>query len=266
MEDVNREEIHYNVVGVNHFTWITDATYRGMDLLPVWKQFCEKYTSQTYEGEGDTNWLNANFASEEKVKMDLMLRYGYMAAAGDRHLAEFCPKNWYLRNGPYANSWGFKLTTVNWRRDHLQAQREERGVKLLSGEEPVKIQLSGEEGVLQMRALLGLTELITNVNIPNMGQIPNVPLGVVVETNAIFRDGQLYPVFAGPIPQEIDGLLRPHIQNQILMAEAARTRNLDLAFRAFVSDPLMDLTVADAKTLFDEMVEGTRQYLQDYFR
>ena len=262
---ITREDVKINVVGVNHFTWITEATCRGTDLIPVWRKFCEKYIADGYKGEADINWFNASFASSQKVKMDLFLRYGYVAAAGDRHLAEFCPKNWYLSSPESANSWGFGLTSVDWRKKWLQERREERSLKLLSGEEPVKIQLSGEEGVLQMRALLGLTELITNVNLPNRGQIPNLPLGVVVETNAIFRDGSLSPVFSGPIPQEIEGLIRPHVCEQLTVAEAARTRNLDLAFQAFANDPLVDLSVEDARKLFDEMVEGTREYLQDYF-
>lgn len=34
------------------------------------------------------------------------------------------------------------------------------------------INTTGEEGVQQMRSLLGLRDLVTNVNIPNYGQIP----------------------------------------------------------------------------------------------
>ena len=266
VEGLTREDVKINVVGVNHFTWITKATCRGVDLLPVWKQFCEKYIETGYKGENDINWFNASFASSQRVKMDLALRYGYMAAAGDRHLAEFCPKSWYLRSEACANQWGFGLTSVDWRRKWLQERREARSLKLLSGEEPVKIELSGEEGIPMMRALLGLSEMITNVNLPNVGQISNVPLGVVVETNATFRDGQLTPVFSGAIPQEIEGLVRPHIYEQMAIAEAAKERDLDKAFRAFANDPLVDLPVEEARKLFDEMVEGTKAYLQDYFR
>ena len=35
------------------------------------------------------NWANACFACSHGVKFDLFRRYGMIAAAGDRHLAEF---------------------------------------------------------------------------------------------------------------------------------------------------------------------------------
>ena len=82
-------------------------------------------------------------------------------------------------------------------------ERLEKSRKLLSGEQKVEIKNTDEEGVNLMRALLGLCDLVTNVNIPNRGQIPNLPLGAVVETNAVFRSSSLNPVFAGEIPKEI---------------------------------------------------------------
>ena len=34
IEDAKREEIRVNVVGVNHFTWLTEAKYKNIDLFP----------------------------------------------------------------------------------------------------------------------------------------------------------------------------------------------------------------------------------------
>ena len=42
-----------------------------------------------------------------------------------------------------------------------------------------------------------------NRYIPNVGQIPNLPLGVIVETNATFRSDGFKPVMAGSIPDDI---------------------------------------------------------------
>ncbi|MEY8323469.1 hypothetical protein AALB47_06050 [Lachnospiraceae bacterium 54-11] len=61
----------------------------------------------------------------------------------------------------------------------------------------------GEEGVLLMKALLGLGDLVTNVNIPNQGQIGNLPVGAAVETNAWFGRNQVCPVYAGNLPDDI---------------------------------------------------------------
>ena len=88
-EDVKRKEIKVNPIGVNHFTWLTKATYRNVDLFPYYKQFCEKYKDGCKEYV-DPEWLKSFHGNAHKVKIDLFRRFGYIAAAGDRHLAEFC--------------------------------------------------------------------------------------------------------------------------------------------------------------------------------
>lgn len=264
IEGVTREDVKVNVLGVNHFTWINEATWHGMDLMLIFKEFCDGYVGKDYEGSKDNNWMNKAFMGGCKIKFELFRRFSYIAAAGDRHLAEFCNRKWFLSNPEQVKKFGFALTTVDSRRN-MQKERLEQGEKYLSGEENVKITPTGEEGVLQIRALLGLTELITNVNLPNEGQIPNLPLGAVVETNAIFRDGCLKPVFAGNIPEEIEPLIHRNAVAQLQVAKAARERDIGQAFVPFVNDPLMDLSTADAKALFEEMIENTKAYLTEYF-
>lgn len=83
-------------MGVNHFTWLTKARYKNIDLFPVYAKFVEKYKKDGYVDKVDDNWMNNAFLSAEKVKMNLFDRYGIIAAAGDRHLAEFCEGSWYL--------------------------------------------------------------------------------------------------------------------------------------------------------------------------
>ena len=117
-----------------------------------------------------------------------------------------------------------------------------------------------------MRALLGLDDYVTNVNIPNVGQIPNLPLGAIVETNAIFRDDSIIAVNAGAVPEGVWSLVSRIADAQLLIAEAGRKRDLELAFKAFVNDPLVSLDIPTARALFSEMVENTKEYLGDYFK
>ncbi|MCI8501337.1 MAG: alpha-glucosidase/alpha-galactosidase [Oscillospiraceae bacterium] len=261
-ENVDRHEIKVNPVGVNHFTWLTKAAYRNIDLFPYYREFCKKYKDGY--GQVDTNWMNSVFSSAEKVKIDLFLKFGYIAAAGDRHLAEFCEGKWYLENPDRVREMKFSLTDVAWRRTDLK-NRLERSRKLVSGEEAVKINGTGEEGVDQIRALLGLTELVTNVNIPNLGQIPNLPIGAVVEGNAVFRANSLTPVLAGPIPDEIYPLISRICTEQELVSKGIAERDLDKIFTAFANDPLVTCGLEDAKKLFDSMCENTKKYLTMYF-
>lgn len=263
--EIDRHEIKVNPVGINHFTWLTSAHWQDKDLFPYYRNFCRKYQKGYHTGDTqvDSNWMNNSFVSTEKVKMDLFLRYGYIAAAGDRHLAEFCEGTWYLENPKRAAEMQFGLTSVAWRKNDLK-ERLEKSKRLRTGEEQVKINGTGEEGVNQIRALLGLCDLVTNVNLPNLGQIPNLPIGAVVETNAVFRAGCLTPVLAGSIPSEIYPLVSRICGNQELVSEGIAQRDLSKIFAAFVNDPLVTCCFADARNLFMEMCRNTEKYLSMY--
>ena len=115
-----------------------------------------------------------------------------------------------------------------------------------------------------MRALLGISDLATNINIPNQGQIPNLPLGAVVETNALLRANSIEPVFAGPIPKEIFPLVSRICAEQELVSDGIAERDLEKIFTAFVGDPLVTCGMEDAKKLFKEMCENTKEYLKMY--
>ena len=260
--DAEREEIKVNPIAVNHFTWLTSAKYKNIDLLPIYAKYCKDHPDGVPIG-ADENWMNSSFHCYQKVKMDLFNKFGYIAAAGDRHLAEFCEGKWYLESPDRVKEMRYELTTVAWRKEE-QAKREEKARKLVSGEEQVKIELTGEEGVKQMRALLGLSELVTNVNIPNYGQIPNLPIGAVVETNAVFRSNSVTPVFSGAVPKEIYALISRICAEQEVVSEAIAKRNVEKIFSAFANDPLVTCSIEDAKKLFQEMCENTKEYLKDY--
>lgn len=265
-KDVYRGDIKVNPIGVNHFTWLTKATWRNIDLFPYYDEFVKKYAQTGYSTATgvDDNWMNSSFHSEEKVKMDLYLKTGVIAAAGDRHLAEFCEGKWYLENPERIKEMHFGLTTVAWRKADLKDNRLAKSQRLISGEEDVVISGTGEEGVNQIRALLGLCDLVTNVNIPNQGQIPNLPIGAVVETNAVFRADSLEPVFAGAVPKTIYPLISRVCGEQELLSEGIAERNLDKIFYAFANDPLVTCGLSDARKLFKEMVWNTKEYLDSY--
>lgn len=260
-DEYGRDDLRTNVIGVNHFTWITDASCNNHDVFGIYDSFCDKYSETGYSTK--KNWANKAFMEYQLVKMDLFKRFGYIAAAGDRHLAEFCPSQWYLKDPQTVERWKYALTSVDWRRQNLK-ERLGKSEAMLSGEMPITIKRTGEDGVNQMRALLGLQDMITNVNIPNQGQIPNLPLGAVVETNATFRANEVHPVFAGNIPNKLYSLISRIVGIQETVSDAAAERNLEKAFLGFIEDPQMHISISDAKKLFDEMVANTANYLTEY--
>ena len=244
------KDIKVNIVGVNHFTWFTQAKYMGKDLFPLLDKYIEKHY-----GEKD---LAAD------VNFDLYKRYGVMAVAGSRHLAEFCEGKWYLESPEVVESWNYKLTPVSQRKE-WQAGSFKRSEELLSGKQNVAINKSGEEGVLQLRSLLGLCgEFVTNVNLPNVGQIPNLPLGAVVECNVVFSGDNISPVMAGEVPTQIMPLVTRMCYEHEALNDAIANRDVERIFNIFASSQLVTCPLKEARELFKEMVLNTKDYLTSY--
>ena len=256
--DVTRDDIEINVMGVNHFTWIDKAFCKGMDLLPVYNDYIDAHPEGMPDADRD-HWANGIFETHERVKFDLFKRYGVIAAAGDRHLAEFCPGSWYLKNPEMVKEWGYALTPVSHRKKELK-ERIAKATALANGEE-LKLYDTGEESVKQIKALFGIGNFLTNVNIPNVGQMPELPLGAVVETNAYFSSDSVRPIFAGKLPDNVHALVERVCREQQTVLNGVFNDDYELVFTAFMNNPNMPLNYDDARKLFDEMIENTKNYL-----
>lgn len=265
IEGLSREDIETSVAGINHFTWINSASVRGHDLMDAYSKFTEKYKDTGYHDCEKGHWLNSHFSSGNRVKFDLFQRHHVIAAAGDRHLVEFLPGVWYLKNEECIKEWMFSLTPISWRKEHQMKEKLEESQRLVSGKQEFKVEPTGEDGIRIIRALCGLDTMIANVNVKNQGQMSQVPLGSVVETNALIRKNSVEPVCAGLLPQEICTVLNHHISNQNAIVQAGLNRDLEDAYKVFMNDyQLSALSPAQTRELFDTMVSNTKAYLKEY--
>lgn len=267
LEGTERSEIHVNVLGINHFTWFDRASYKGIDLFPVYQDYIDTHF-ESGSGNKDNNWMNNSFTSRNRVKFDLFNRFGCIAAAGDRHLAEFMPGDEYLKDPETVRSWKFGLTTVDFRKNQLK-ERLAQSRRLMDGEEEISRKPSGEEGVQLIKALCGLGRMVSNVNIPNTcRQIPNLPVTAVPETNAVFSKDCVRPLMAGELPAPLVPLMMPHIQNHEDILCAAVSCDFQPALRAFMNDPLVKpkLSLEQGRELLTEMIRNTLDYLPEQWK
>lgn len=262
--NVHRGDIHVNVIGLNHFTWFSHASYKDMNLLELFSRFSDTHYDVGFSPPHDKQ-LDDVFVCNNRVKFDLFRRYGLIAAAGDRHLAEFMPGETYLKNPSMAEAWGFRLTSGDWRVAD-RARKLEHTKRLLSGEEKLRSQPSGEEGLLLIKALCGLTRTVSNVNLPNSsGQIENLPRESVVETNALFSRDDVRPINAGSLSDDLQRVMLPHVENQTSILNAAFDCDKDAVCQAFKRDPLVNgkCTKQDVQILVDDMIQNTIEVLPD---
>ena len=264
--EATRKDIYTDACGVNHFTWITEANYQNIDLLALLPAFMDKFYESGYFERGDHDaWKTDPFAYGNRVKMALYKRYGALAAAGDRHLVEFVNNRWFLADPETVSRWHCKLTTVDFREEN-QARQIAESIAMANGEMEVPLAPSGEELVQLLRAILGLETVVSNVNMPNLGQMPGLPMGAIVETNCVFTNGYVKPVTAKSLPAGALALVRRASDNVDAVCEGIRKRDLDKIFAAFMNQALCStLSWEEGEALFKEMCENTREYLAPYY-
>lgn len=261
VENVRRREFKYNLLGISGFCWFDELKYNGEDFLPVFKKYAAKYYESGFELRPNEHKLSP-LASANKIKFDLFLRYGLIPAVPDRIIADFCPP-WYLKSPKTIQEWKFSQTTVNYLKK-IKLDRISRVKSLMNGDELLRVGGGSSDCVLQIRALLGQGNLISNICSINIGQVENLPLGSIVQTNSLISKDSVKPVTAGKLPEEILGLTIRHIINQSTLIKAVMEKDLDIAFNAFINDPLMTADLSDATELYKEMLSAVRTHLLYY--
>lgn len=265
ISEPHRSEIKIDVSGINHFTWIAKAEYKGEDIFPIFERYAGKYavcgfdTTEASREEADI------MLCKNIIKFEMYNKYGVIPAAGDRHLAEFLYGQWYLSSPARARQKGFNLTPVSWRiKNQLSKQKETKDI--ISGKVPLTVKHSGEEGVRQIKAFLGLGDLITNVNCANMGQISNYPKGSVVETNALISLNSIAPIPATPLPFEVDALILKHVYHQEAFIRACNNHDAIAVKNIIADDPQCSfLNLEKVDVLFDIMYNNTKSYIDFYW-
>lgn len=262
VHQIRRRDIKYNLLGISGFSWFDEISCDGQDIMPIFRRYAEKYYGTGYEIKPNEHKVNP-FASANKIKFDLFLRYGCIPAVPDRLAADFCPP-WYLSSPKTISSWKFSQTTVNYLKK-LKLDKISRVKPLMNGNEFLKVGGGTTECAMQIRALAGLGNLITNVCMKNTGQVENLPIGAIVHTNALISKNSVRPVAAGRLTDEIYGLTIRHVVNQDIIVKAVREKDLDIAFNAFLNDPLVSVDLNDATELYKEMLTVVRTHLLYYF-
>ncbi len=250
VDDISIQDITTNVVGINKFSWMTKVSYNGDDCTHLFNDFVEHYIKTGNVGRRRRRLVT----STHFVQCDLFLRYGIIPASNDRYLAENCPP-WYLYNQKVANNWKIPYTTTN----HIKKLVEDRinMCKLLvNNDETLQPRWSGTDVINKISALSGNKTLNTNIVTLNKGQIDNLPIGSIVETNATFSHNNILTMLSGSVPKQIKPLIERQIYNSENLVEAIMEGNIEMIFNVFLNDPMVNIDIGKATNLFREMLKS----------
>ena len=259
----SEKDIKINFGGVNHFFWILDLKINGEDGYELLR--CRLKGRNFDELVRDTYADGAGFHSDKLVAGELFQEYGYLPYIGDRHICEFFSR--YLApDERKLKLYRLHRTSIEERRQ--SKKRQLKGVKNLFSCKKILEPIPSREMAASISSCIATGgEFIDVVNLPNRGQIPNLPIGAVVETLGVVNSLGFTPLHVGPLPQKILNLVLPHAVNQKWIVDAGVTGDWDTAFKALINDPLCShLSIPQIKKMGRELLEANRRYLPQFFK
>lgn len=255
--DVNR--ISAKVGGINHFFWILDFTVDGKNGYKLLKQKLGGRPLYSLDKSADPK--NGIFETDHRVMSAIYDNFGYLTYTADNHTAEFLPG--FLLSKKAVKDYKIFRKSMEFR-EKGYADGWQRVADITSGKQKI-YERSIEVAVEVMKAIKLGTHHLDIVNLPNEGQIANLPRHAVVETYGTVSATGFSPVTVGNLPNSLAGLTAPHCRIQLMTLEAALTGNKKLAFEALMLDPLCHkLTFAEIRSMGEALLAANKKWLPEF--
>lgn len=264
-------DIHATSVGVNHYTWLTNITCRGKDVSD--KMTVENYHAYeaakvaALEKTGtmddavakDTGEINTH---RYLLNMELYERFGIFPVGASSHVVENFP--FYSHSEETLKKHCVHRKGVLPTRADGKAKRRQKIIDQVEGRADLPNPELSFEGVAPiMSALTTGKKYNAVVNIPNRGQIPNLPLDAVVESWGVVTWNAVEPVVAAPVPPSILGMIQLAISEEELAVEAALTGDRKTVIQAMHVSPMVK-DKDRIPELVDELLAANKKWLPQF--
>jgi alpha-galactosidase len=244
-------KVHIQAAGLNHFTWMLGLHDRrtGADLYPLFRD----------------RWA-AFDPSFEPLTRRVFAAFGLFPIPGDEHLCEYLP--WL--SDPVTRPWEkYEVSLYDWARmDRRRNDGHQEIARMGDGGAPIAaLHEATSEGADELIEAIagGERHFHLAVNLPNTGQITNLPLGAIVETPGVVDGAGVHGVAVGALPQGIAELLRRETTVAQLAVDAAVTGDRQLALQCLLLDPVItDLDVA--QQILEDYLDAYRAQLPQFWK
>ncbi len=244
------ERVEIRAAGLNHFTWMLSLHDRrtGEDLYPL---FAQRWAA-----------MDAHF---EPLTRRVYDAFGLFPIPGDEHLCEYLP--WV--SDPLTRPWEkFDLSLYDWDAwDKLRGEGHAAIARMGAGEVSVEsLRDADSEGALEViENIAGAgNHYHMAVNLPNAGQISNLPGNAIVETPGMVNGSGAHAVSVGSLPEPIAELCRRELAVVRLCVDAAIHGDRQAALQCLLLDPVVtDMDIA--QDILDDYLESYRDYLPQFW-
>ncbi len=253
-----QDEVDIICAGINHMTWYISVKHNGEDLTG---KILEAYEN------------NPKLSRTEKVRIDMLRRFGYYSTESNGHLSEYIPwyrknekelLNWidldvwdhgetggYLRVCQEGRSW-FETDFPNWMKEPpMQFVPEKR---------------SQEHGSYIIESLETGRIYRGHFNVVNNGAISNLPDDCIVEVPGYVDANGINITRVGDLPLGPAACCMSNINVQRLAVEAAYRGDDLLLKQALMLDPLTGAVCTPPQIwqMADEMLIAEEKWLPQY--
>ena len=259
----NEKDIRLKIGGVNHFFWMLDMRIRGKDGYAMLRRRLRGRSLASLTGLDDG--LPGVFHSGRKVAAELFERYGYLPYFADRHTCEFFSR-YIAGNKSRLKQYGLLRSSIA-DREKLRATQLKLVLDWINGRKEISAVRSRETAADIILAGATDYEFVDVVNLPNQGQIQNLPAGAVVETLGVINSLGFRPLVAGALPESILQLVMPHVLNQEMIVQAGLKGDWDVAMQALANDPACShLSWKEVEKMGTALLRANRRYLPQFFK
>ncbi|MEJ5223642.1 MAG: hypothetical protein WHV44_04235 [Anaerolineales bacterium] len=244
------QRLDIRAAGTNHFSWILSIHDRqtGEDLYPLFRQRWEKFDP-----------------AFEPLTRDVFDAFGLFPVPGDSHLCEYLP--WM--SDPLTKPWEkYNIKLYDW--DLMAALRDfelNRLESMAAGEMTIEGLLDTDsEGALEMieNMTCAGTHYHLAANLPNQGQISNLPADAIVETPVMVDGAGIHPVHVGPLPHAIAELCRRELTCAQLGIDAAVEGSRAKALQCLLLDPVIR-DIETARRILDDYLTTYKAHLPQFW-
>ena len=255
----DKSELEFICSGINHQTWYIDIRFRGRkvekdELLAAFER-------------------HPVYAKQEKVRIDVLKRFGFYSTESNGHLSEYLP--WYRKRPEEIARWidmsdwihgetgGYlrhSTETRNWFETDYPRILEEAA-------HPVDpSQRSTEHASYIFEALETGRRYRGHFNVKNRGLITNLPEDAIVETPGFVDRFGLNMVAGVTLPEACAATCISSINVQRMSVHAAVTGDVDLLKLAVLHDPLVGAICSPEEVwqMVDEMLVAQAAWLPQY--
>jgi alpha-galactosidase/6-phospho-beta-glucosidase family protein len=228
--------ITFGVAGINHLPVILRFNLGGRDGIALLREWLTRHRPADAITQTTLTTVRDVFKDQLALKLFLLDQLGVLFGAGDRHVAEFLP-GFLTPATQYGLAYGIFLTRIEHREEVFRWRRAQ--IEQFVAGAKVALEPSNEQLAKVMAALAGGPAGRFIVNIPNQGQIDNLPREAIVECMARVDALGVHPEATGALPHAAYAVVAPHVARQELIVEAALTGSKKAALAALATDPLV---------------------------